>query len=72
MVLALKVPYPVRVPALQAPAARRPFMRLVGGAGATWAGPLHPIVARPALPCPAPAVPSAVDEQDAERWDGMA
>ena len=73
MVRALTVAYPVRIPALQQPSLRRPMLRLVGGAEVGRGA--FPFQFPPALPVRLrvePVAPAAIDEQDAERWDGMA
>ena len=59
----------LRLPPLQQPAARRPHLRLVGGRE-EWAPPLR--LPRPPRPHPAPATPPLpLDQEDAERWDGL-
>lgn len=59
----------VRLPALRQPSLARPVMRLVHREGDA------PLGVRPAAaprPQTTPLAPGVVDEEDAERWDGMA
>ena len=61
-----------RVPALQQPSLRRPILRLVRSENdAPFPPPRRP--AATIVPVrPAPVGPVSFDEEDAERWDGMA
>ena len=63
----------VRFPARQQRVPQRPIMRLVGGAeDPPGQRPIHRAPHAPVRPLPEADVPALVDEQDAERWDGMA
>jgi hypothetical protein len=63
-------PCAVRLPALRQPFVRPPALRLVLP---DRDGPWHPIpsITRSARPAPDAAPTVAVDEEDAERWDGL-
>ena len=65
--------YPVRPSTLQQPALRRPTLRLVGSVETSCReSPVWRPEPRPfAAPRTAPLAP-AIDEEDAERWDGLA
>ena len=61
-----------RVPALHQPSLRRPILRLIRSETDAPFPPPRPPATQIAATRPAPIVAAAFDEEDAERWDGMA